>query len=211
MVTQVPSFSLNALPFSTYGFYFKVHDSSGVNLQEPRRRKDWEGRDWFLPLRTYPRNHVTHFCVQLIGWYLVIWHHLAERSWEVWTLFQITEPSYKSGILLLRKRGRRYLERILQSLQQVETWIQLGFWYRGRKGNWFLVKQQQCILMPCLGLWSSLRLVSNPVVSETLIGHPVLHTHSWNLTVELSQAKTHDWGLRMECFPTEICLYFLNF
>ena len=153
-----------------------IHDSSGVTanshnllLEESRRRKDWEGRDWFLPLRMYPRNHMTCFCVQIIGQHWVIWQHLAERGWEMWTLFQITvSPAINLGFY---HQGRGAEDTWRQYYSFCNRWKHEFIWGSDTEEEketklWFgnnLSWSPAWVL-----LWFSLRLVSNPVVSETV-------------------------------------------
>lgn len=141
--------------------------------------------------------------------------HLATSGWKKLRNVDFIPdnylPRHTSQIMLLKKKSKIYIERMPRVSTTGGNMNPTGVLLRRKKGGLtiFWLCNQQCVLWPCWNLWSSPRLVNNLVVSNTLDGHLVPHTHSWNLTVESFQDKTHDrewsWSGSLKRF---VCIFF---
>lgn len=118
MVTQVPSFSLGSLPFLTCGFRFTVQDSSGATAIITTFRHQEAGGVGSERLTSSLKD----ISQELHDAFLFTTHgaalgHLATSGSKKLRNGNFMPDNYAlrhtSGVVLLRKKGRRYIQKTL--------------------------------------------------------------------------------------------------
>lgn len=140
MVTQVPSFSLNALPFS------KNSSTSGSKtVLEPQpsypplgtKKEEGAGRERLTSSFKDISQESHDTLLFTIHWTALshLAHSGSKKLKNVDLIPDNCKPSHTSGILLLKKKDRRYIERILAVFATGGNMNSIGVLIQGRKGN----------------------------------------------------------------------------
>lgn len=118
MVTQLLSYSLSALLFLTDSFYFMVQDCSGAAVIISTSR-DQEGKGVGRGRLTSSFKGISqesHDTLLITTHRTALCHLATSDSKKLKNVDFISDnywPSHTSGVLLLRKKGRKYIGRIL--------------------------------------------------------------------------------------------------
>lgn len=177
MVAHLPSCSLSALPFSTDGFYFMVQDCSGAAAVTSTFR-DQEGKVGRGRLTSSFKviSQDSHDTLLTTTHWTALCHLAISGSKKLKNVDFVSDnywPSHTSGVLLLRKKGRKYIERTLAESVTGGNTNNWGSVTEEEKGTKFLLGYQKCVLQLCLTLW----IIPGWVSIRYSVGHPVSHTH----------------------------------